>query len=62
MYEFPKIYISSFPSTKGGKWENIFPTCTTKNEIGLVDGLVKYNPEKRYKAAEVSRNILFIKN
>lgn len=43
-----------FPNSKREEWENIFPSFTTKEEIGLVDGLVKYNPKQRLSAAEVS--------
>lgn len=43
-----------FPNSKREEWEKIFPSFTTKEEIGLVDGLVKYNPKQRLTAAEVS--------
>lgn len=43
-----------FPNSKREEWEKIFPSFTTKDEIGLVDGLVKYNPRQRLSAAEVS--------
>jgi hypothetical protein len=43
-----------FPNSKREEWEKIFPSFTTKEEIGLVDGLVKYNPRQRLTAAEVS--------
>lgn len=43
-----------FPNSKREEWVNIFPSFTTREEIGLVDGLVKYNPKKRLTAAEVS--------
>ncbi|XP_055677209.1 cyclin-dependent kinase 20 [Lutzomyia longipalpis] len=42
--DFSKI---SFPHSKGEKWESIFPSCTTPQEISLVDNLVTYNPRKR---------------
>lgn len=43
-----------FPNSKKEEWEKIFPSFTTKGEIGLVDSLVKYNPKQRLTAAEVS--------
>lgn len=43
-----------FPNSKQEEWEKIFPSFTTKEEIGLVDGLVKYNPKQRLSATEVS--------
>jgi hypothetical protein len=43
-----------FPNSKREEWEKIFPSFTTREEIGLVDGLVKYNPKQRLTAAEVS--------
>lgn len=42
-----------FPNSRGERWEDIFPSCTTRDEIGLVDGLVRYNPAKRLTAEEV---------
>lgn len=47
------VFFFSFPHSKGQNWENIFPTCTTTDEISLVDGLVKYNPKKRLSAIQV---------
>ncbi|XP_058121488.1 cyclin-dependent kinase 20 [Anopheles ziemanni] len=41
-----------FPNSRGERWEDIFPSCTTRDEIGLVDGLVRYNPAKRLTAEE----------
>ena len=41
-----------FPISRGELWENIFPSCTTKEEIGLVDALVTYNPRRRLTASE----------
>lgn len=49
--------IHSFSHSKGESWQNVFPTCTTANEIALVDGLVQYNPKKRLTAAEVQCSI-----
>lgn len=49
----PKNY-NRFPDSKREEWEKIFPSFTTREEIGLVDGLVKYNPKQRLTAAEVS--------
>lgn len=43
----------SFTRSAGDKWENIFPSCTTFDELALVDGLVRYNPRKRLTPAEV---------
>lgn len=48
-----------FPNAKGERWEDIFPSCTTKCEIGLVDGLVRYNPSRRLTAEEVSLKCFF---
>uniref|UniRef100_A0A182FAK0 Cyclin-dependent kinase 20 n=1 Tax=Anopheles albimanus TaxID=7167 RepID=A0A182FAK0_ANOAL len=42
-----------FPSARGERWEDIFPSCTTRDELGLVDALVRYNPAKRHTAEEV---------
>lgn len=47
------LFPFSFSYSKGESWQNVFPTCTTFNEIALVDGLVQYNPRKRLTAAEV---------
>ncbi|XP_055315627.1 cyclin-dependent kinase 20-like [Sitodiplosis mosellana] len=47
--DFKKIH---FSHSKGESWQNVFPTCTTANEIALVDGLIQYNPKKRLTAAE----------
>lgn len=47
------FYPFSFSYSKGESWQNVFPTCTTFDEIALVDGLVQYNPRKRLTAAEV---------
>ena len=49
------LHNTRFPSSKREEWENIFPSFTTRSEIGLVDGLVKYNPKQRLSAAEVSK-------
>lgn len=45
-----------FPNSKREEWIDIFPSFTTKEEIGLVDALVKYNPKQRLTAAQVSMN------
>lgn len=47
------LFPFSFSYSKGESWQNVFPTCTTFDEIALVDGLVQYNPRKRLTAAEV---------
>ncbi|ETN66332.1 cell division protein kinase 7, partial [Anopheles darlingi] len=41
-----------FPNARGERWEDIFPSCTTRDELGLVDALVRYNPAKRLTAEE----------
>lgn len=46
--------VNRFPNSKREEWEKIFPSFTTKEEISLVDGLVKYNPKQRLTASEVS--------
>lgn len=46
-------YENRFPETKREKWENIFPTCTSREEIDLVDQLVVYNPSMRLTANQV---------
>lgn len=51
---FSNINNNRFPNSKREEWVNIFPSFTTREEIGLVDGLVKYNPKKRMTASEVS--------
>lgn len=48
-----------FPNCKGERWEDIFPSCTTKNEFGLVDGMVQYNPAKRPTAEEAMQHPYF---
>ncbi|XP_037029321.1 cyclin-dependent kinase 20-like [Bradysia coprophila] len=50
----------SFPPTKRKKWESLFPTCTKKDEIGLVDSLIRYDPKKRLSAKEALSHIYFI--
>ncbi|CRL05800.1 CLUMA_CG018828, isoform A [Clunio marinus] len=42
----------SFPNSKREEWVKIFPSFTTKEEIRLVDDLVKYNPKHRLTASE----------
>lgn len=54
---FEMFRVHSFSHSKGESWQNVFPTCTTANEIALVDGLVQYNPKKRLTAAEVQCSI-----
>lgn len=47
------IFLYSFPPTKRKKWESLFPSCTKKDELGLVDSLIRYDPKKRASAKEV---------
>lgn len=42
-----------FPYSKGDVWENLFPSPTMREEIKLVDALIKYNPKKRLTANKV---------
>lgn len=51
--------IYSFPPTKRKKWESIFPSCTKKDEINLVDSLIRYDPKKRLSAQEVVNKLNF---
>ncbi|KAG5671520.1 hypothetical protein PVAND_001714 [Polypedilum vanderplanki] len=51
-----------FPNSKREEWENIFPSFTTKEEIGLVDSLVKYNPKQRFTAKEALCHEYFGRN
>jgi hypothetical protein len=46
--------IYRFPQTKPVEWENIFPSLTRREEIDLVDRLIRYNPKSRWTAQEVS--------
>ncbi|XP_055587231.1 cyclin-dependent kinase 20 [Uranotaenia lowii] len=48
-----------FPNAKGEHWEDIFPSCTASNEIGLVDELVQYNPARRLTATEAMQHPYF---
>ncbi|XP_058463594.1 cyclin-dependent kinase 20 [Malaya genurostris] len=48
-----------FPNAKGERWEDIFPSFTTKNEIGLMDSLVTYNPNSRLTAEEAMNHAYF---
>jgi cell cycle related kinase len=50
-------FSTRFPNSKREEWENIFPSFTTREEIGLVDSLVKYNPKQRLTAKEVSNHL-----
>lgn len=59
-HQTPEHVNNRFPNSRREEWEKIFPSFTTKEEIGLVDGLVKYNPKQRLSAAEVSGKVLQI--
>lgn len=59
-HQTPEHDNNRFPNSRREEWEKIFPSFTTKEEIGLVDGLVKYNPKQRLSAAEVSGKFLQI--
>ncbi|XP_055617343.1 cyclin-dependent kinase 20 [Toxorhynchites rutilus septentrionalis] len=48
-----------FPNAKGERWQDIFPSFTTQNEIGLVDSLVTYNPSRRLTAKEAMQHQYF---
>lgn len=52
------MYENRFPETKREKWENIFPICTSREEIDLVDKLVVYNPSMRLTANQVFFKLL----
>lgn len=43
-----------FPESKGEQWPALFPSCTARAEIKLVDGLIRYNPSHRLTAAQVN--------
>lgn len=59
---FPKSIFSSFPQTEQEKWENVFPTCTSLEEIDLVDKLIIYNPSNRLSANQVIYNLINFPN
>lgn len=48
------IYTNRFPESKGEQWPSLFPSCTTRAEIKLVDSLIRYNPAHRLTAAQVN--------
>lgn len=48
-----------FPESRGSRWERLFPSNTTRNEISLVDSLVKYNPKARLTASEAYQHKYF---
>lgn len=50
---FNYFFLKRFPDSKGERWENLFPTVTSVDEISLVNELVVYNPIKRLTASEV---------
>lgn len=48
-----------FPESKGQRWEDLFPTLTSIDEISLVNELVVYNPIKRLTASEALNHEYF---
>lgn len=55
---YTNIQFYRFPYSKGDVWENLFPSPTMREEIKLVDALIKYNPKKRLTANKVGISYL----
>uniref|UniRef100_A0A336MKW1 Cyclin-dependent kinase 20 n=1 Tax=Culicoides sonorensis TaxID=179676 RepID=A0A336MKW1_CULSO len=62
LQQLPDYHKIRFPYSKGDVWENLFPSPTIREEIKLVDALIKYNPKKRLTANKALNHEYFASN